>query len=170
MKRRMIGSMTVVLFASLAACRPPPDELVTQSRFDEKEVAWAAEKGRNTITGRVVLRTDAGKTYTCFAAWLAPDSTFQREIVNIVFGSTENAVFSYKDRPLKMRYMSAMERWREGKTKHESSCDREGRFTFRYIPDGPWFLTAMAGPVSDSWGLMRRIEVRGNSTMEVNLP
>lgn len=161
--RRAIAATALAL--SLTGCLAD-DAVKTQTPFNYNEVAWAAKSGGNTILGTGKMSPVEGKVYLCDYVWLSPDSAYQRELQTILFGNTESAVLSRRVTP--RRFMFQV--YGEAPTLREDRCDKNGEFKFRRIPDGVWYIVSDLGPVSDTYTVMKRIEVRGNTSLAITLP
>lgn len=174
MGHRIIGKCTlgrqfiagVVLGLTLTGCLAD-DAVKTQTPFNYNEVAWAARSGGNTIVGTGKMIPEGGsKTYLCDYVWLSPDSAYRRELQTILFGNTEGAVLSRRVTPRRVMFQE----YGEAATLREERCDKNGEFKFRRIPDGVWYIVSDLGPFSDTYTVMKRIEVRGSTTLTVTLP
>jgi hypothetical protein len=163
--RQVIAGLAFGSFLILTGCIAD-DAVTPRTSFNYNDVAWATKSGGNTVVGTGKMTTAEGKTYVCDYAWLRPDSAYGREVTTIMFGSTESAVVSRRVTPQPVMFQE----YREAATLRDERCEKNGEFKFRRIPDGIWYVSTHLGPIRDTYAVMKRIEVRGNTTVTVDLP
>jgi hypothetical protein len=151
--------------AALGACIHD-DIYKPQNPFNFKEVAWAAERGINKISGKIDPPGADGKPQPCDKAWLAPDSAYTREMAAQVTGTLDDVMIAKSQ----MRFVMVYSDWERDRTNRGTDCGWKGHFSFERIPDGVWFFTAMGGPSKTGYFVQRRIEVRGGQTLTINIP
>lgn len=157
----------VFVSAGLTGCLSDDSRFIkTENPFNLKEVEWATKRGTNTVTGTIDVQGTDGKKYPCDFASVSPDSAYNREIITMNFGNTEGATIPQKDMPIRFVYQNA----NEDLTVRKTNCGWRGHYTLSSIPDGVWYFTTMAGPRNAGLFMMRRIELRGDQVLEINLP
>lgn len=166
--------VAAVLLLALGLCACLADDpafIKTTNQFSYKEVAWSTKKGTNSVSGKIEARGSDGKLYPCEKAWLRPDSAYRREVWVITLGYDAESSFALK-KDLPIRY--AWRNWGEESTVRETPCSwfgsQLGRYSFRNLPDGVWYLSADGGPSATGYTLMRRVELRGGEKRELDLP
>jgi hypothetical protein len=133
------GALASLLLASCAATMPGPRYLRQPSAvFHAADAAWAAQPGKNTISGSALMRTMTGDVKTCagLLVELIPDTPYARERMTISFGSPEGGYFPASNLTAPSpdpEYTRSVRR---------SVCDAQGSFSFEGLPDGSYFLTA----------------------------
>lgn len=160
---------------ALAGCATTPPEPSPQ--FDPSDVAWSKKPGPNAIAGVPRLAADSGRLRTCASlpVRLAPDSEYTRERVEMLYGDSD-AAFVDAERAQRARAQpganvtSAYE-----KSLKAAVCDPKGRFIFRNLPDGTYYVMAPVvwrnklGEVSEGGFFMQRVTVRGGETKRIAL-
>ncbi len=167
----------VVLFAAAgmalaaAACAPTQTGPIyggAMSRdFDSANFAWSQAAGQGAIAG-TVRYSDGGMAYRCAGSvGLNPVTPYTRHRFNTLYGSIERAAVPasvVRARTLEPAHPDYPQYVRS------TSCDAEGRFAFRGLPAGEWFVIA---PVQAGNGepvvLMRRVVTRSSGTAELAL-
>jgi hypothetical protein len=134
--------------------------------FNYKDVEWAAERGTNTVTGKVEALGSDGKSYPCEKVGLAPDSPYFRELAAQVMGTSGDAVVLKKD----MGLVAQADNWQVNRVTRQTSCGWKGNFTFERVPDGVWYLSGYGGPTKAGYLFRRRVELRGNEKIVIDLP
>lgn len=151
---------------------------VTVALFDPQKLEWALALGRNTVTGDAILRTRGGDLRTCAAtqARLWPISDYTLAFLGDVF-----LVSGFSEPARTTRLLKSMD---PGVHRYVRAvtCNGQGRFTFRDVPDGRYFLTATvtweiprlgrgSGAPMDLQGgdLGEMISVSGGQVLEVTL-
>lgn len=174
-----MGMFAVVSIVVLAGCVKQAPQLVNTQQFDFEEVAWAVKDGSNTVTGFAVLRTVGGEARTCagLEARLTPDSSYARERMTTLYGSTSQGTLAANTIAGGKSYDPAKTNSSYVSSSRSTRCDGQGHFTFDRVPDGIWYATAIvvwsANPRSGQYEggtMMKRIEVRGGQTVRVTLP
>lgn len=159
---------------ALAACESLSGNA---DRFDANEIAWSTKQGGNTIVGTASLATDGGKARTCASlpVRLAPDSNYTRERVELLYGDTDEAFVDAKEAARARARSGARVTPAYEKALKASVCDARGRFVFKNLPDGAYYVMAPVvwrgklGEVSEGGFFMQRVAVSGGETKRVAL-
>lgn len=156
--------MKPIIIAAALLAKPLPDSPVP---FSAAEVAWAAMEGENTVTGSALIRTVGGEVRTCagFEVSLVPVSAYATDRVQRLYGNTQagfNPSRSFKS--AHPDYASTI---------RKQTCDPQGGFTFRNVPDGSYYLQTLV-TWRTYWGeqggsLMQRVTVEGGEVVDVVL-
>jgi hypothetical protein len=169
---RWKAAFTAVLAGALAGCASGPVTLT--SRFDPAEVGWFAGRGTNTISGSAIVRSDRGTVKTCaaLAVVLFPVSAYARERMRYLYGSEEegfNPLLGGRPADFggdNLRYLQ---------TARTSRCDAKGRFSFRELPDGDYYVVTTVTwheghfTLDQGGSLMLRVQVTTGETREILL-
>jgi hypothetical protein len=137
-----------------------------QNPFNLKEVEWATKRGSNSVTGKIDAPGSDGKTYPCTRAGLVPDSAYNRELMIRTTGSAEDGVFLQKDGT----FVVMTGEWGKHLTERTTECGWKGHFFLENIPDGVWFFGAYGGSLKTGYIVRRRLELRGNEKIVINIP
>jgi len=168
---KRVGAMTVVA-AMLAACALEQGD---GSRFDASEVTWSKAPGRNIIAGAATLGTESGKVRTCASlpVRLAPDSDYTRARIARLYGDDDEAFVDARS-ARRLRERAQVDKQYERSLK-SSVCDAQGRFAFRNLPDGTYYVLAPVvwknklGEVANGGFFMQRVTVAGGETRRLTL-
>ncbi|MCS6259885.1 hypothetical protein G3479_11575 [Shewanella baltica] len=168
MKKLKLG-LAAVFLISLAGCASPTVKLNTQ--FDAAEAKKLMEKGNNAIEGNAFLRQRGGGVVTCsgMTVQLVPATAYATERALSYFGTTESGfaadegIFNKKMPPRPADY---------DKYSKTTVCDSEGRFKFKDLSDGTYYVTTsitwMTGDYSRQGGLLlKRVYLQDGETAEV---
>jgi hypothetical protein len=169
MKRALL---LLPLFA-LAACEtlPTPGPAKPGGRAGGgDEFAWSTQAGRGSVTGRAVVAR-YGRSWTCAGQSVAlmPETPSTRTRMQNLYGSTQHAVRTVAQ----VRGKTAGGR-DPGQYVRTTRCDANGRFAFRDLPEGGWFVIARimpAGAADADRALvtMERVATRGGRSVSVKL-
>ena len=169
-----VSSRIVALFlcATLGACAVGEER---HAKFDPSDVNWSKAQGGNTIAGVARLGVDNGKTRTCASlpVRLAPDSDYTRARMSTLYGDDDQGFVNAR-RAQQLRSQT------KGDSRYEhalkaSVCDKQGRFAFRNLPDGTYYVLAPVvwknklGEVAEGGFFMQRVTVAGGQTKNVTL-
>jgi|EndMetStandDraft_4_1072995.scaffolds.fasta_scaffold261229_2 hypothetical protein len=157
--------VALVCAVALGACIHD-DIYKPQNPFNLKEVEWATKRGSNSVTGKIDAQGSDGKTYPCTRAGLVPDSAYNRELMIRTTGSTEDGVFFQKDAGFVIMYQDS----ERSLTERTTDCGWKGHFFLEKIPDGVWFFSAYGGSLKAGYFVRRRLELRGNEKIVINIP
>lgn len=167
----LLAAAVAVSFAALAACEtlPPPRERVD---LDPNDLAWAQQRGQNTIVGVAQLRAGDGVSRSCAAlpVRLAPDSSYTRERVQMLYGDADSAFVTATEAKQARAQPGAKVSPNYEKSLKAVKCDAQGRFTFKNLPDGTYYVMAPVvwrgklGEVSEGGFFMQRVTVEGGET------
>jgi hypothetical protein len=164
--------LSVVMGASLllAGCQtgpsgplPPPPPPPPRSEFE-----WSAANGRNVIEGEAVWRSN-GHTFTCAGqkVGLTPETPYTRQRMTELYGSDEAAIRTVAE--VRARSANAPTRDYSAYIRF-TECDSRGRFVFRDLPNGGWFVIAPAVSASGAKEVgLRRAHVAGGETRTVRI-
>jgi hypothetical protein len=140
---------------------PPPPPPPPRNEFE-----WSAANGSNVIRGEAVWRS-AGHTFSCagHSVGLTPETPYTRQRMVELYGSDDAAIRTVAE----VRARSAKAPTRDYRAYVRSAeCDSRGRFEFRGLPDGGWFVIApAASPAGGSEVALRRASVAGGQTRTV---
>ncbi|WP_374275763.1 hypothetical protein [Brevundimonas sp.] len=159
------------LALAAAACAPTqtgPMYGGAMSRdFNAADFAWSQQAGQSAIAG-VVRYSDGGQAYRCAGSvGLNPVTPYTRHRFNTLYGSIERAAVPAS--VVRARTVEAADPDYPPYVR-STACDADGRFAFRGLPAGEWFVIA---PVQAGGGepvvLMRRVVTRSNGTAELTL-
>ncbi|MFD1782343.1 hypothetical protein ACFSC0_02970 [Phenylobacterium terrae] len=162
--------------ATLAACAGGPGAPmgprgpVGPAEFHPSDFAWSQAPGRNRIDGRLVYRQ--GQTrFTCSGSGvvLTPETPWTRRRMSILYASATAAALPADE--VRARTPSAPNADYSGFVR-TTTCDSANRFSFAGLPDGSWFVIAMARPAAGSgpsMAIMRRVVTRGGRPVALDL-
>ncbi len=157
----------------LSACATAPSPPV--AHFDPASVAWAKKPGPNAIAGIARVEAENGKLRTCASlpVRLAPDSSYTRERVERLYGDSD-AAFVDAERAQRVRAQPGASVTKAyEKSLKASVCDANGRFVFKNLPDGTYYVMAPVvwrnkiGEVTEGGFFMQRITVRRGETKRI---
>lgn len=118
-----------------------------KAKFNPAEVAWISESGTNTVTGSAFIMSSSGQPVTCAGreASLVPVSAFADERIGYLYGSNEKGTNKQRQLPPKFG-PKKYERMVADYKNHTltATCDIDGKFMFTDVPDGTYYLLAMA--------------------------
>lgn len=137
---------------------PPPPPPPPRNEFE-----WSAANGANVIEGEAVWRR-AGQTFSCAgqAVGLTPETPYTKKRMVELYGSDEAAIRTVAE----VRARSAEAPTRDYRAYVRSTeCDSHGRFVFRGLPDGGWFVIVRGSSKSGASEVaMRRVHVASGET------
>ena len=170
----MRALLPLLAAAALAACAPmaAPPEAPAPLAFEPAEFAWSTTGGPNAVEGSVTY-SRAGAPWTCAGTTvgLTPDTPYSRQRISVLYGSTLRALLPVRE----VRSRTVAEAGADySRFVRRAPCDAQGRFAFRGLPDGAWFVIANVRPASgaaaeDALVLMQRVEARNGITKIVLL-
>lgn len=164
----------ILVCAALTACAIGEGK---RAKFDPDDVDWSKGQGANTIAGVAKLGAEGGKARTCASlpVRLAPDSSYTRQRISKLYGDRDEAfVDARRAQALRAKPDGAVDNRYERSLK-ASVCDKQGRFAFRNLPDGAYYVLAPVvwknklGEVAEGGFFMKRVTVRGGETKQVTL-
>jgi hypothetical protein len=142
---------------------PPPPAPPPRNEFE-----WSAANGPNVIQGEGVWRHD-GHAFSCAgqSVGLTPETPYTRQRMVELYGSDEASIRSVAE----VRARSAKAPTRDYRAYVRSTeCDSRGRFAFRGLPDGGWFVIVRAASKSGGAEVgVRRTHAAGGETRAVRL-
>lgn len=170
MTLRPLSFVLVVL--ALAGCQtapgPPPPPAPPPPTPPHNEFAWSQAAGDNTILGQGVWRHE-GRRFTCAdkLAELTPTTPYTRQRMVQLYGSDQKAVRSVAE--VKARFSAQPGRDYRSYIR-TTTCDAQGRFSFRDLPAGAWFVIAHGATRDGGDALaMQRVDVFGGASRSVRL-
>jgi hypothetical protein len=136
---------------------PPPPPPPPRNEFE-----WSAANGPNVIEGEAVWRHD-GRVFSCAgqSVGLTPETPYTRQRMAELYGSDEAAIQPVTE--VRARAAKAPTTRDYHAYVRSTECDSRGRFVFRDLPDGGWFVIAPAESKSGCAGPMSRAGRRGPS-------
>jgi len=160
------------LALTLAACETTSLSSRNGPSFDPSDVAWSKQRGSNSIVGTAQLKTGEGTTRSCasLSVRLAPDSDYTRERVERLYGDDDAAYVSAIEAKRVRAEAGASVVPAYEKSLKAATCDAKGRFTFKNLPDGTYYVMAPVvwrgkiGEVSEGGFFMQRVTVEGGET------
>jgi hypothetical protein len=173
---RTINLAALLLPLAVAACAgatsPPPS---ASARFDPSSVAWSKRTGANVIAGVARLEADNGKLRTCASlpVRLAPDSPYTRDRVERLYGDADAAFVEAREAQRARAEAGGGVTKAYEKSLKASVCDAQGRFAFKNLPDGTYYVMAPVvwrnklGEVSEGGFFMQRVTVAGGETARI---
>jgi hypothetical protein len=142
---------------------PPPPPQPPRSEF-----AWSTAGGPNVVEGSAVWRRDH-HVFTCAgqSVGLTPETPYTRRRMVELYGSDEQAIRSVAE--VRARSSSGPSRDYRAYVR-STQCDGQGRFTFRDLPDGGWFVIVRGASRSGAAEVaMRHVRVEGGETRAVRI-
>ena len=140
------------------------------AEFRPSDFAWSQAPGRSRIDGRLVYRQ--GQTrFTCSGSGvvLTPETPWTRRRMSILYASAQAAALPADE--VRARTPSAPNADYSGYVR-TTTCDSANRFSFAGLPDGSWFVIAMARPAAGggpNMAIMRRVVTRGGRPVALDL-
>lgn len=142
---------------------PPPPPPPPRNEFE-----WSAANGPNIIEGEAVWR-HGHQAFSCAgqSVGLTPETPYTRKRMVELYGSDEAAIRTVAE----VRARSAVAPTRDYRAYVRSTeCDSRGRFVFRDLPDGGWFVIARVISKSGASEVaMRLTHVSGGGTHTVRV-
>lgn len=181
----MLRSLRIPALAALAltvsACAPslgppppgypPPPRPPGAPRFDPDAFAWSKAAGRNSIVGKLTYKQ--GQTrFSCAGAGvvLTPETPWSRRRMAVLYGPGERAALPAAE--VRARTASAPP-GDPGPFVKRTTCDANSGYSFFGLPDGAWYVIALARPVghpkAEGLALMRRVVTKGGRITTADL-
>jgi hypothetical protein len=169
-RSRLPAATAVALAAVLAACESIPPR--SSADLDPRDLDWAYERGNNTIVGVAQMKAGDGVSRTCAAlpVRLAPDTSYTRERVQLLYGDADHAFVTAAEAKRARAQPGADVSPNYERSLKAVKCDARGRFTFKDLPDGTYYVMAPVvwrgklGEVSEGGFFMQRVTVEGGET------
>ena len=165
------ASLAAVVLTGCATASPPP------AAFDPSAVAWSTQVGANTLAGVARLETIDGKVRTCakLPVRLAPDSPYARERIQRLYGDGDMGYVSAREADrARMQAGPKVDEAYEMSLK-TAVCDARGRFVFKYLADGTYYLLAPVvwkrkhAKENEGGFFMQRVTIGGGEGLRVTL-
>ncbi len=165
------ASIAAIVLAGCAAAPPPAVS------FDPSAVAWSTQIGANTLAGVARLQTVDGKTRSCakLPVRLAPDSPYARERIGRLYGEGEMGYVGVREAERARAQAGPNVDEAYERSLKTAVCDARGRFLFKYLADGTYYLMAPVvwkgkrGKESEGGFLMQRVTIGGGESLRVTL-
>ncbi len=151
----------------VTGCVAAPEPIKIHSVFNEEEIKWVKNEGNNEIKGSALLRQRGGGVVTCAGNKVGaiPSSTYATERMRALYGNTNKG---YNQTTLvedpDPRYWEII---------LTTTCDAQGYFTFRDVPDGEYYIvTGIFWEISSQnqgGTLMERVKVENGEKIEIVL-
>jgi len=158
-----------VLAVAVAGCEtvpmqggygPPPP-----SAFSAEDFGWSTRSGQGSIEGNVNFVRE-GQAYGCTGSVaLTPDTPYTRARFRTLYGATERAAIPEAI----VRARTVSDPNADYRSYVRSSTCSGGRFSFRGLPDGGWFIIAPVSAGGERIVLMQHVETRGGRIVTVTL-
>ena len=171
----------VCVFAGLAlsGCLVvKPREVSLVSNYDADQAKKLLQKGSNTIEGSALMRQRNGGVVTCggFSVSLFPRTAHASERIQHLYGNTTRGV-RYWSAP-KINFTPNLPQYLANAK--EVICDAQGKFKFRNVADGTFYVTAAVAwevpstspyvqPSQEGGYLMQQVTVSGGEIKEIVL-
>lgn len=141
--------------------------------FRPGDFAASQASGGARIDGRLIYRQGQVR-YTCagLGVVLTPETPWTRHRMSILYGSATAAALPADE--VRARTPSAPNE-NYASFVRNTTCDSAGRFTFSGLPDGAWYVIAVARPApgsppgGGSVAIMRRVETHGGRAVAIDL-
>jgi hypothetical protein len=152
----------------------PPPPPPPPPAFRPDELAWSTLLGPNVLTGIVAFRRSPTDRWTCAGETLSliPDGRYSRERMFQVYGSTERSVVAVGE--ARRRSIEAGPAAYQQYVR-KTQCNAQSRFAFRALPDGSYFLLALARPAKPRPGaepvaILEHVMLQGGGVRQVVIP
>ena len=170
--------LAVAAAVVLTGCAPALKVVPVGVRWEPSMhlAAKQMEKGKNTINGSAFLRQAGGGVVTCAGSEvsLIPDTPYSRKRLSILYGNPDKGYRKHLSDYFGVTVDNAFESY--DRYQHTTVCDAQGKFSFKNVADGSWFLqseaiwTVPARIFIDSLQggyMVDRIDVKGGETRDV---
>lgn len=173
------SSLIVIALASiLTACALPNRQVYTTS-YNSAETKWFKTKGSGSVKGSIPQDLRSGLSCSGDMIALTPRSSYADENMMAFFGSLEGGSYIVE----KVAGFTTNADAAYLSDRLVTRCDASGNFEFLSLPDGIYYLLAdvrrmlephlIPGAVTFSretgFGVMKRVEIRNGSAVEVTL-
>ena len=169
----------LLLMTSCATNYSSETPFIFSGEFDESDVEWSKQTGKTTIEGSsfIVDRMGLnGTTHTCvgYSALLIPQNDYVEEYLNYLFDNLDESFWNLKG-PIPFKNVNLT----PAQGVRESKCDIDGKFEFKNVPTGTYYLSStvyyVGGPLRtippDYRGgmFLKKIVVKDEDSMRVIL-
>ncbi len=149
---------------------PPPAPPAFEDQF-----AWSMAPGTNTLAGIIAFKPKVHEVWSCagLTIGLTPETPYTDARMAALYGSTSAA------EPIKeVKNRSAANAGRDySRFVRSSVCDSSGRFAFRSLPDGAYFIIGIVqrvrpkseGP-DHNYVVIQKVYLSGGATTNVIAP
>jgi len=136
----------------------------TTSIYNPEEVSWFDQQGVGTITGNAFIRKQDGGIVSCAGqrVTLVPKSSYADERMEFIYQSLESGhnTSRFIDEA-DSRYMQSI---------LTTVCDVDGRFKFKSLPAGSYYVTSAVwwgDPIQGGAQMMKRVSVIDDENNEI---
>lgn len=132
--------VSVVLASVLLSGCATVRDVNLSSNFDPDEAKELLKKGDNSIEGSALIRQAGGGVVTCAGqpVILVPATQYARERIEAIYGSSSGG---FKPEFPVVRHSFTNDNPKYKKLTKHSFCDAQGRFVFKHVADGDFYLT-----------------------------
>ena len=142
--------------------------------YDGSEVQWSLVEGSSSIEGDAFLQRNDGMLVKCSGrfVWLTPFSSYEEELVTKVTGKPEGGFNTYG---IGRKVWDADEDYMKmSNDSRKSTCDVDGKFAFKNIPAGTYYIsTEVVWKVDDYFleggGIVKKITVKEGESLKISL-
>lgn len=169
MHKKLAIAISLLFFCG---CSVPNRTVTLINQFDKKEVEFIKTKGNNSLTGNAFLRKLNGEVVTCAGSnvVLLPVTKYSSERIATYYGNTKqgfypasNGSISFVPNPPEFKDFVL-----------EGQCNSDGRFEFKDIPDGEYFVLTQVswlinqrGNELQGGGLMKKVHITGGNEIKI---
>lgn len=175
MKPSLCWLAASLLLSATTGCATPtasvPQAHVMVSTFDPESFAWAAQQGGSSVSGAAMLRTRGGDVKTCagLGVMLVPQAPYSRERIERIYGLGASG-FRAWDAPV----VFAATDPRYEALPRKTVCGPDGRFAFRGLPPGVFYIIATvtwetaspSGMLPQGGSLMQRVTLAEGQALD----
>ena len=145
--------------------------------FDRSTVAYIHARGTNTVEGNAFIRQSGGGVVTCAGeeVSLIPAGEYARERMRVVYGTDVRPAYRPAGFFFALKKLSNTGAGRYWEYQRNTKCDSEGRFKFKDVAAGSYFVTtrvlwtANPGetfPTQEGGSLMAPVQFFGTGKVE----
>lgn len=162
------AALTLAACASTGPSGMGPGGVAT---FHPGDFAWSQSNGRGRIDGRLMYRQGPTR-FTCAGAGvvLTPETPWTRRRMSILYTSADFAALPADE--VRARTPSAPNADYSAFVR-TTTCDAANRFAFSGLPDGAWYVIAVAKPAAggnaSTMAIMRRVEIHNGRAVAIDL-
>jgi hypothetical protein len=150
---------------------PRPRTTPSAPTFSAADFAWSKAAGHNSIVGKLTYRQGQTK-FSCAGAGvvLTPETPWSRRRMAVLYGPGERAALPAAE--VRSRTSSAPA-GDPGPFVKRTTCDANSGYSFFGLPDGAWYVIALARPVgqprAEGLAVMRRVVTKGGRITSADL-
>jgi hypothetical protein len=169
MKKVLVVLFCAIMLSGCLATRHPVKVVYINSNFNKDKAHFIFEKGNNTIMGSALIRQRGGGVVTCagMKVDLIPVTAHAKERITYIYGNSKKGYRDLQAAHLNFGNTSSADYFNYMKKK---TCDAQGKFVFRHVADGEYYLTTTVLWMRRQGGvLMAKVSVSNGVTEEVVL-